>query len=93
MTRLVGDATILEADGNADDTAAIRAFLRGRAVFHARFQMDIVQERGLADLPPGLYRVRIPHRWPLDPKREGWARRQSTAQDQTSRMGKEEGAT
>lgn len=65
---------ILYGDGREDDSKAIRALLRGEPVLDARLEVEI-EAPSLHDLPCGLYRVRIPSRWPLDPAKEGWARR------------------
>ena len=65
---------ILYGNGREDDSQAIRALLRGEPVLDARLEVEI-EAPTLRDLPFGLYRACTPSRWPLDPAKEGWARR------------------
>jgi hypothetical protein len=66
---------ILYGNDIDDDSNAIRGLFNG---FHARLEVDIVAPT-IWDLPPGLYRVKVPSRWPFDPAREGMGRRRPPA--------------
>lgn len=57
-------------NGLTNDTYALRALLAGRPVFDLRIEMELTGGASWEDIPPGLYRVRIPSRWPL-PTPEG----------------------
>lgn len=65
---------ILYGNGSVDDTAAIRSLLRGAHVLDARYEVEIAAT-SFADLPQGLYRVKVPSRHPIAMDREGWTRR------------------
>lgn len=64
----------LYGNGEADDTGVLRALLNGYPAFDARVGIDIVALT-IPDLPPGLYRVKVPSLWPFEPALEGWGRR------------------
>jgi hypothetical protein len=77
---------ILYGNDIDDDSRAIRGLFNGLAVLDARLEVDIVAPT-IWDLPPGLYRVKVPSRWPFDPKREGMGRRRPTAASPSSHRG------
>jgi hypothetical protein len=65
---------VLYGNGREDDSRAIRLLFNGFSVLDARLEVDIWAD-GVGDLLPGLYRLKVPSRWPLDPRHEGWGRR------------------
>jgi hypothetical protein len=65
---------VLYGNGRDDDSRAIRLLFNGFSVLDARLEVDILAD-GVGDLLPGLYRLKVPSRWPLDPRHEGYGRR------------------
>lgn len=68
------DEVMLHGNGRADDSKAIRLLLNGFPVLDVRLEVDVFAPT-IVDLMPGLYRVKVPSRWPFEPAREGWGRR------------------
>ena len=61
---------MLYGNGRDDDSRAIRLLFHGFAVLEVDIRAD-----GVSDLLPGLYRLKVPSHWPLDPRDEGYGRR------------------
>jgi hypothetical protein len=77
---------ILHGNDIDDDSRAIRGLFNGFPVLDARLEVDIVAPT-IWDLPPGLYRVKVPSRWPFDPAREKMGRRRPSASPSPRRGG------
>ena len=77
---------ILYGNDIDDDSQAIRGLFNGFPVLDARLEVNIVAPT-IWDLPPGLYRVEVPSRWPFDPAREGMGRRRPPASPPHLRRG------
>jgi hypothetical protein len=54
---------VLYGNGREDDSRAIRLLFNGFSVLDARLEVDILAD-GVGDLLPGLYRLKVPSRWP-----------------------------
>lgn len=72
------DEPVLYGNGHDDDSRAIRLLFNGFPALDARLEVDI-WATGIGDLLPGLYRLKVPSRWPLDPAGEGYGRRAGPA--------------
>lgn len=69
---MIGEV-VLYGDGRADDSKAIRLLFNGFPVLDARLEVD-VSAPTIFDLLPGLYRLKVPSRWPFEPAKEGYGR-------------------